>query len=306
MAKIKLAFAKNIKAVLISKGGISILKGIRRVAAINDMSGVGRCSLTVAIPVISAMGICVNPMPTAILSAHTGLPGFTFYDFTENMEAYYKNWADLKLNFDGIYTGFLGSGKQIKIVNDFLVHFSDGAKILVDPVMGDNGEVYKTYTLDMCKKMRELTHSAQIITPNLTEACILLSKEFDQNIKEATVKEYLKKLCESKTNLAVITGLELSSGYLTNYAYDKECDQFYISSVPKLTKKGNAEPFCGTGDLFASVLCGALVSGDGNYEALKRATDFVYEAIQYTLEIEEDYWLGVAFEPILYKLRSNI
>lgn len=160
------------------------------VAAVNDMSGFGRCSLTVAIPILSAMGVQCCPLPTALLSNHTGYPTYYFSDYTDSMEVYYKEWLKLDLDFAAVYSGFLGSEKQVSIVMEMIEAFrkKQAAKgiavplAVIDPVMGDNGAVYATYTDELCAKMRQLVSVADIITPNLTEACILLEEDYKGNI----------------------------------------------------------------------------------------------------------------------------
>ncbi|MEG2857909.1 MAG: bifunctional hydroxymethylpyrimidine kinase/phosphomethylpyrimidine kinase, partial [Clostridia bacterium] len=143
-------------------------------AVINDLSGFGRCSLTVTRPILSAMGIQTCPLPTAILSNHTGYDNFYFADFTQHMREYYSKWDELNLSFDAIYTGFLGNAQQIEIILDFIDKFkSEKTLLFVDPVMGDNGDIYATYDKNLCSEMRRLVARADIITPNLTEACIL-------------------------------------------------------------------------------------------------------------------------------------
>ena len=152
-----------------------------RVAAIHDLSGFGRCSLTVAIPVLSAMGVQCCPLPTAVLSTHTGgFEGYTFRDLTEEMAAAAAHWKALDLRFDAVYSGFLGSERQIGLVRQFLRDFRrPGTLAVVDPVMGDFGRVYETYTPAMCRRMADLTAEADVITPNLTEAALLLGVPYE-------------------------------------------------------------------------------------------------------------------------------
>ena len=166
---------------------------IKKVATINDLSGVGRCSLTAAIPVLSALGVQCCPFPTAVLSCHTGFDKYTFLDITDEMIAYKDAWDNLDINFDCIYSGFLGSEKQIDIVLDFVKERKE-ALVVVDPVMGDNGVIYSTFTKSMCNKMKYLVSIANIVTPNLTEACILTGDVYDKyNTSDEKIIEIAKK-----------------------------------------------------------------------------------------------------------------
>ncbi|MBM6861294.1 bifunctional hydroxymethylpyrimidine kinase/phosphomethylpyrimidine kinase, partial [Clostridium saudiense] len=152
-------------------------KLVKKVAAVHDLAGIGRCSLTAAIPILSVLGVQACPLPTAILSCQTDYPRFHFFDFTDEMKPYIDTWNSMELKFDGIYSGFLGSEEQINIVIDLIEKHND-ALIVVDPVMGDNGEKYKTYTVEMCDRVRELVRHADVVTPNLTECCILTDRSY--------------------------------------------------------------------------------------------------------------------------------
>ena len=166
---------------------------LKKVAAINDLSGVGRCSLTVAIPILSALKVQCCPFPTAILSSQTNYPEFTFLDFTNEMHEYKEVWSRLKINFDCIYSGFLGSIEQIDIVSNFIKE-NKTSLVVVDPVMGDNGELYPTFTKEMCNKIRELVKLSTLTTPNLTEACLLTDKEYHTNYSRHELIEIAKDL----------------------------------------------------------------------------------------------------------------
>ena len=151
----------------------------KKIAVINDISGFGKCSVTAALPIISAMGVQCCPLPTAILSNHTEYPSYSFFDYTEHMENYMKEWKKLDLRFSGICTGFLGSERQIEIVEEFLSMFQEKeTKVIVDPIMGDAGKTYETYTDELCERMHRLVEHADIITPNVTEACILTNTAY--------------------------------------------------------------------------------------------------------------------------------
>ena len=261
----------------------------KRVAAINDLSGFGRCSLTAAIPVISAMGVQVCPLPTAVLCAHTGYPTFTFADFTGHMREYAAGWDRLGVRFDAVYSGFLGSAEQIDIVLDFCR--AHGALRIVDPVMGDDGAIYKTYTSDMCARMRTLCEAADCITPNLTEACILLGAPYTQAADERVMREYARALSALGPRYVAITGIRQGDSIVNAGLADGE---FFIDRHPRLPA------YCsGTGDIFASVVTGALLSGRGFADAVRTAGGFVSDAIRYTAALGETFENGVIFEPIL-------
>ncbi len=262
----------------------------KRVAAINDLSGFGRCSLTAAIPVISAMGVQVCPLPTAVLCAHTGYPTFTFADFTGHMREYAAGWDRLGVRFDAVYSGFLGSAEQIDIVLDFC-RAHPGALRIVDPVMGDDGAIYKTYTSDMCARMRTLCEAADCITPNLTEACILLGAPYTQAADERVMREYARALSALGPRYVAITGIRQGDSIVNAGLADGE---FFIDRHPRLPA------YCsGTGDIFASVVTGALLSGRGFADAVRTAGGFVSDAIRYTAALGETFENGVIFEPIL-------
>ena len=262
----------------------------KRVAAINDLSGFGRCSLTAAIPVISAMGVQVCPLPTAVLCAHTGYPTFTFADFTGHMREYAAGWDRLGVRFDAVYSGFLGSAEQIDIVLDFC-RAHPGALRIVDPVMGDDGAIDTTYTSDMCARMRTLCEAADCITPNLTEACILLGAPYTQAADERVMREYARALSALGPRYVAITGIRQGDSIVNAGLADGE---FFIDRHPRLPA------YCsGTGDIFASVVTGALLSGRGFADAVRTAGGFVSDAIRYTAALGETFENGVIFEPIL-------
>lgn len=271
-------------------------KKAKKVAAIHDLSGIGRCSLTAAIPIISALGIQVCPFPTAILSCQTGYPSFSFLDLTDEMVEFKDSWREMNFNFQGIYSGFLGSARQIDIVKDF-VENNAGAFILIDPVMGDNGKIYKTYTDEMCLKMRELVKLADVVTPNLTEACILTGRNYHEfTLSMDKLNQMAKEISSLGPEKVVITGI-VDDGKIYNFGYDKTEDKSFVESTIR-----NEVSFSGTGDMFASIICGMLLNGRSFEEAVKKATEFIYEAIKYSMEVYSDNRNGVIFEPLLRRL----
>ncbi len=272
---------------------------MKKVALINDLSGIGRCSLTVALPIVSAMGHECAVLPTAILSNHTGFDEYTFIDFTDNMRSFTDNWQKLGASFDMVYSGFLGSEHQIDITIDFMSRFGKDAVKLVDPVMGDCGVIYDTCTLAMREHMKRLVKCADIITPNLTELCELCSVEY---FKHPVTLDIITDMCRQFGDCKVIvTGLETST--VSCIEKDVIANLVYDSGRTYLIKnKKTPVMYCGTGDTFASVLCGALTRGDSLEKAAKTASDFTAECTEHTYKNGGDKLYGIMFEKHLYKL----
>ena len=283
---------------------------MKRIALINDLSGFGKCSLTAAIPVISVMGMQACPLPTAILTAQTGFSDFFCDDFTDRMGYFTEHWKKMEVSFDGIYSGYLANFLQIKKVMDFLEEFQkEDTLYLADPVMGDNGEFYSMFNMEFLEEMRKLLQMADVITPNLTELCFLSGVDYEAVISCSQQMDYLdklKSLCEilllkaKKRQTVIVTGIlreKEKKQYVGNLVVSKE--QWFYEEIP-YTGIG----FSGTGDLFASVVCGSLVKGLSMQEAVKRATYFLQEAIEEaTIEkIPRNH--GVNFEKYLSKLLS--
>lgn len=268
-----------------------------RVAAIHDMSGFGRCSLTVAIPVLSAMGVQCCPLPTAFLSTHTGgFTGFTFLDMTEEMPKVAAHWQELDLRFHAIYSGFLASERQIGIVSDFIRTFRrSDTLVVIDPVMGDDGKAYQTYTSALCSGMTHLAELADVITPNLTEAAFLLGRPYDQIPQEETgLQELVRELGLHGRRSVVLTGVSLSPGKTGAMCFDAKTSRTETVQVDMI-----AHPLLGTGDIFASVLTGALVRGDTLFSAAAQAADFVRACAVHTAAQDLPLREGVDFEPML-------
>ena len=268
-----------------------------RVAAIHDLSGFGRCSLTVAIPILSAMGLQCCPLPTAFLSTHTGgFEGFTFLDMTEEMPRVAAHWKSLDLRFQAIYSGFLGSVRQIDIVETFIRQFCrEDTIVVVDPVMGDDGKAYQTYTSALCSGMTHLAELADVITPNLTEAAFLLGRPYDQlPQEEAGLQELVRELGLHGRRSVVLTGVSLSPGKTGAMCFDAKTSRTETVQVDMI-----AHPLLGTGDIFASVLTGALVRGDTLFSAAAQAADFVRACAVHTAAQDLPLREGVDFEPML-------
>ena len=268
-----------------------------RVAAIHDMSGFGRCSLTVAIPVLSAMGLQCCPLPTAFLSTHTGgFEGFSFLDMTDEMPRVADHWKTMDMDFKCIYSGFLGSERQIEIVSEFIRDFrKKDTVVVVDPVMGDHGAVYQTYTPAMCEGMVHLAEQADVIVPNLTEAALLLGIPYEKlPTGEAGCREIVERLSLNGRRSVVLTGASAAPDLTGAMCFDAKSGQtenIQVSRVPR--------EFYGTGDVFASVLAGALVKGTDLPDATRQAVDFVRACAERTAEQNLPIREGVDFEPLL-------
>ena len=271
-----------------------------RIAAIHDLSCFGRCSLTIALPVLSAMGCQCCPLPTALLSAHTGFPGNTFLDLTVEMGRIADHWAAMDLQFDAIYSGFLGSADQVDTVARFFDTFkkSDTA-VIVDPVMGDHGTAYRTCTPELCRGMRVLAENSDVITPNLTEAALLLDRPYEE-VRQADAYEVVRRLSVGGRRSVVLTGYFSEPGQTGALCFDRDSGESKAVQTPR-----EPQDFSGTGDLFASVLAGGVARGVPLFQAAQAAADFVRDCIARTLAeglTEQD---GVDFEPLLGQLTSS-
>ena len=271
-----------------------------RIAAIHDLSCFGRCSLTIALPVLSAMGCQCCPLPTALLSAHTGFPGNTFLDLTAEMGRIADHWAAMDLQFGAIYSGFLGSADQVDTVARFFDTFKkSGTAVIVDPVMGDHGTAYRTCTPELCRGMRVLAENADVITPNLTEAALLLDHPYEE-IQRTDAYEVVRRLSVGGRRSVVLTGYSSESGQTGALCFDRDSGESKAVQTPR-----EPQDFSGTGDLFASVLAGGVARGVPLFQAAQAAADFVRDCIARTLAeglTEQD---GVDFEPLLGQLTSS-
>ncbi len=276
---------------------------MKRILTIQDISCVGKCSLTVALPVISSFGIETAVLPTAVLSTHTAFKNFTFRDLTEDLTDITETWKKENISFDGIYTGYLGSFKQLEIVSRIVDEFKTPENfILIDPVMADNGELYKGFDKNFALRMASLCAKADIIVPNLTEACFLLNIPYVGNdYNENNVKDILKRLTDLGCKKAVLTGVDFGNGLLGVYGYDKASNTFFSYFKKRLPKS-----FHGTGDVFASTMCGALTIGKNFQTALEFAVDYTVESINETLKNPNANWYGVDFESALPYLIQKI
>ena len=266
----------------------------KRVAAIHDLSGFGKCSLTVALPILSAAGIETSALPTAILSTHTGgISGYTYHDLTEDMRPVMKHWKSLDIKFDAIYTGFLGSFEQLDIVKEFFDAFrQEDNLILVDPVMGDNGELYTVFTREFAAGMRMLCQKADIIVPNLTEAALLLDEPFHPGpYTHAYIESLLRKLGALGPQKVVLTGVYFKEDELGAATYDRTTDTIDYVFTQKIPGY-----YHGTGDVFASALLSALLNDFSLIDAAAIAVHFTTDSFRRTYKAKTDYRFGVNFE----------
>lgn len=276
-----------------------ILERQKRVAAVHDVSGIGKCSLTVALPVLSAAGIEAAVMPTAVLSTHTGdIEGFTYRDLTSDIPAIAAHWKSLGVKFDGIFSGFLGSTEQVRMVEDFIDDFRDeDTLVVVDPAMADSGRMYTTFKPGFEKEMAQLCKRADIIVPNLTEAAFLLDEEYMHTLYDKTyIEGLLARLSALGPKMIVLTGVSFSEGEIGCAVYNKENGEVFYDFTPNYPGI-----YYGTGDIFASALLGAYLNGKTINESATVALDFTSAAIARTHAAGTDTRLGVNFEAGLGK-----
>lgn len=269
----------------------------KKIAVINDFSGFGRCSIAVALPIISILKVQCCPLPTSIFSNHTGFKSFFFDDYTEKMNAYINEWKKLDLQFEGISTGFLGSKEQIKIVTDFFKAFKTKDNIvIVDPVMGDYGKTYSTYTDQMCEEMKKLIAYADILTPNVTEACILTDIPYKEKFHLSEYQMMAEKLCEKGPQKVVISGI-VQGEFIANYCYEKGSKPHIIRSHKVGTQRS------GTGDIFAAIISADAVNGVPFEKSVRKASKFVKKCILKSIEMDIPLTDGVCFEEVLHSLK---
>ena len=265
---------------------------MKRIVTIQDISCVGKCSLTVALPIISAMGIETAAIPTAVLSTHTAFKNFTYRDLTGDLPKIAKHWKQEKFDFDGIYTGYLGSIEQIDMLKEFFKQFKTSENfIFIDPVMADNGKLYAGFDEKFVKEMKELCKMADIIVPNLTEASYMLEKEYKEIYSEQEIKDILIELSNLGPKYVVLTGVSFNENKLGVMSYNKETNKFFTYFKEKVPAK-----YHGTGDIFASTLVGAITNRNTLEEGLKVAVDYVWETINDTYKTNKKDVYGVNFE----------
>lgn len=268
-------------------------KYIPRVAAVHDMCGYGKCSLTAAIPILSAAGCDACPVPTALFSAHTRYRVFTMHDTTDILEGYLDAWRQENVDLDGVYSGFLGSADQVAIIKRLYREYPHALR-LVDPVMGDGGEMYPTYTAQLCQAMGELVDGADILMPNLTEASILTGQDYPgQNLDDGQVDTMLEALLALGAKNIVLKGIDRGDGTLRNYVVSASTGiagkrELVHDKLPYMTH--------GTGDAYASAMCGAIMAGRGLAQSARIAGEFVRHAMLHTIDQPHHEERGVNFE----------
>lgn len=265
---------------------------MKRVVTIQDISCVGKCSLTVALPIISAMGIETAVIPTAVLSTHTAFKEFTYRDLSNDLPEISKHWKKENFKFDSIYTGYLGSIEQIDMLKKFFREFKTADNfIFIDPVMADNGKLYTGFNQDFANEMAKLCGLADIIVPNLTEASYMLQREYKEEYTEKEIKSLLIELSNLGPKKVVLTGVSFKDNELGVMSYNRESDKFFSYFREKIPAK-----YHGTGDIFASTLVGAMVNDNSIEESLKIAVDYVWETINDTYMEKKENAYGVNFE----------
>lgn len=264
---------------------------MKRIVSIQDISCLGKCSLTVALPVISAMGVECAIVPTAVLSTHTMFHGFTCKDLSDQLAPIAAHWKAEKLRFDAIYTGYLASAAQVGLVCDFFDTFRDDRPLIfVDPAMADNGKLYPAFSDSFPAEMAKVCAKADIIVPNLTEACLMTGTPYKAEYDEQYIRMLLKKLLALGAKCAVLTGVSFEKGRLGVMGMnpDGSCFSYFTEHLPAA--------FHGTGDLFASTCVGALMNGRTLPQALQIAADYTVECIRVTMRDPNASWYGVEFE----------
>ena len=271
----------------------------KRVLAVHDLSCVGRCSLTVALPILSAAGLEASALPTAVLSTHTGgFTGMTFRDLTQDLPAIFAHWKTLDLAFDAIYTGYLGSAEQVALVEQLFDAFrGEQTKIIVDPVMGDHGKLYPGMSEKMPQLMKTLCQKADVIVPNQTEAALMLGRPYLESPEQAEVDDLLQALREMTQASVVLTGISPEEGKLGAAVYDRETGQTACPAAPHMPGS-----YHGTGDVYASALTGAYLAGKTLVQAAQIAADFTQQSIVETLPLGLETRYGVCFERALPQL----
>lgn len=271
----------------------------KKVALVNDMTGYGRCSIAVELPIISALKVQACLLPTAILSVHTGFPSYYLDDYTDRMTPYIESWEQNHLTFDGISTGFLGSARQIDIVLDFITKFkAPQTKVIVDPVMGDHGHIYASYTPEMCAEMGRLLAYADVVTPNMTEACELTGIPYRR--EDAWTDEELRDMANALVakgpSQIVLTGIHRGQK-IGNFVYEEgQSPQWVWHDVVGRDRSG-------TGDVFAAIVTAGVVKGEPLVATVAKAADFIATCLAYTETLGTPPHCGLAFEEFLTTLR---
>lgn len=269
---------------------------MKRILTVQDLSCLGRCSLTVALPILSAMGLETVVLPTAVLSTHTQFQNFTFRDLTCDLPGIFAHWKSEGFTFDTLYTGYLGSADQVDLVLSLFEYYKKtGAALIADPAMGDGGRLYTGFDLDFVKKMAQVCAAADIILPNMTEASMMLGIEYRADgYDESYIQDVLKRLCALGARTAVLTGVTFRGDELGVMAYDSAADTFHAYFHEKLPVS-----YHGTGDCFASCFTGALARGQSLDDAIRLASDYIVSCLKLTMADPDRRTYGVNFEQAL-------
>jgi len=267
---------------------------MKRILTVQDISCVGKCSLTVALPIISAAGVEAGVLPTSVLSTHTAFPKFTFKDLTDEITPITETFSELGIDFDALYTGYLGSFLQLELMNKLFSEFGEKSFIMIDPVMADNGVLYKGFTKEFAKEMAKLCAKADLIVPNLTEASFMLDVPYNPDYDEEYIKDILKKLTGLGPKMAALTGISFESDKIGVYLYNAENDSYFSYFNEKLPTS-----YHGTGDIYASSALGAIMRGIPVEESLAIAVDYTLECMKETEKDENRRFYGVNFETAL-------
>ena len=275
---------------------------MKKILTIQDISCLGKCSLTVALPIISAMGVETVILPTAVLSTHTMFQNFTVKDLTDQLIPITDHWKAEGVTFDAIYTGYLGSAEEIEIAKRIFDEFkTEDNLIIIDPVMADNGKLYPAFDMAYAKQNAALCGKADIIVPNITEACFMTDTEYKESYDEDYIKGMLDKLAELGAKIVVLTGVSLSEGKTGVYGLDTKTGEHFVYQNDRVDAV-----YHGTGDIFASVTVGAVTRGLSLYEAFKLAADYTADTIRVTLENPKKPWYGVDFETTIPELVKRL
>lgn len=268
----------------------------KKIAVINDFCGFGRCSLAVSLPIISALKLQCCPLPTAVFSNHTGYDSFFYTDYTDHMERYIREWEKLDLQFEGILSGFLGAPAQIHIVEAFLKRFKTEKTItVIDPVMGDSGALYSTYSPQLSAEMGKLVPFADILTPNLTEACILTGTAYDPDMSDDALSRICRQLQDMGPEKIVISGLSRGDD-LDNFIFEK-------GKQPCVLREHKVGPCrAGTGDVFSSIIAADAVNGVEFVDAVRHASSFIAKVLRRTVELNLPETDGICFEEFLSEI----
>ncbi len=275
---------------------------MKRIVTVQDISCVGKCSLTVALPIISAMGVEASILPTAVLSTHTMFKNFTVKDLTDQIKPITAHWKSESMDFSAIYTGYLGSFEQIDLMKEMFDEFkTENTITFVDPAMADNGKLYPAFDEAFAKHMATLCAKADITVPNITEACFMTGMEYKTEYDEAYIKELLDKMAALGAKITVLTGVSFESGKTGVMGYDSTTGEYYYYSHDKI-----AVSYHGTGDIFSSTCIGAMMNDMNWKDAMAVAADYTAECIRLTLEDPSEPWYGVNFEQAIPYLLKRI